>query len=216
MAAKADKKALIVWGGMAFHEPQAVAEIFARELRGCGFDVTVSDTLESFEDAAALAGYDLIVPHWTAGQITDRQLQSVLAAVAGGTGIAGVHGGMGDSFRHSPAWHYMAGGLWVAHPGDIITYHVDIVDHADAVTADLESFDVESEQYYMLVDPSSHVLATTTFAHNGCTMPVAWKRTWGKGRVYYCSLGHVAKEFEMPQVLTLAIRGMLWAAGVTP
>ena len=73
---------------------------------------------------------------------------------------------------------------------------------------------MESEQYYMHVDPSNHVLATTTFEYNGCTMPVAWKRTWGKGRVFYSSLGHVAKDFDVPEALTIITRGMLWAAHV--
>jgi hypothetical protein len=71
---------------------------------------------------------------------------------------------------------------------------------------------MHSEQYYMHVDPSNHVLATTTFEYNGCTMPVAWKKTYGKGRVFYSSLGHVAKDFDTPEALTIITRGMLWAA----
>ena len=43
-------------------------------------------------------------------------------------------------------------------------------------------------------------------------MPVAWKRMWGKGRVFYSSLGHVAKDFEVPEVLEIVKRGMQWAA----
>jgi len=36
---------------------------------------------------------------------------------------------------------------------------------------------------------------------------------WGKGRVFYSSLGHCAKEFsQVPEVLTLLTGGMLWAA----
>ena len=106
----------------------------------------------------------------------------------------------------------MVGGQWVAHPGGIIDYRVHIVDHADEITAGLDHFNMRSEQYYMHVDPSNHVLATTTFEHNGCTMPVAWKRTYGRGRVYYCSLGHVAADMKVPQALALVTRGMLWAA----
>ncbi|KPK79880.1 MAG: hypothetical protein AMJ81_12665 [Phycisphaerae bacterium SM23_33] len=206
------KKALIVWGGWDGHEPQAVADIFARQLRTNDFEVEVSNTLDAFLDAEKLAGLDLIVPEWTMGQISRDQLKGVLSAVEGGVGIAGVHGGMGDSFRQACDWQYMVGGQWVAHPGGVIHYRVHILDHLDCVTAGLENFDMESEQYYMHVDPSNHVLATTTFEHNGCTMPVAWKRMWGKGRVFYSSLGHVAKDFDVPQALTIITRGMLWAA----
>ncbi len=214
MAKKARKSALIVWGGWDGHEPKQVARIFARQLRRRGFEVTVSDTLDAFLNLKALKGYDLIVPVWTMGKIERDQLKGVLSAVESGVGIAGVHGGMGDAFREACEWQFMVGGQWVAHPGGIIKYRVHIVDHADPITADLKNFDMVSEQYYMHTDPSNHVLATTTFEFNGCTMPVAWKRTWGKGRVFYSSLGHVAKDFRVPEALKIITRGMLWAAGV--
>ncbi len=207
------RKALIVWGGWDGHEPKQVAATFAEQLRRNRFEVEVSDTLDAFLQAEKLKGLDLIVPEWTMGTISREQLSGVLEAVKGGVGIAGVHGGMGDSFRTACDWQFMVGGQWVAHPGGIIDYRVHIVDHVDCVTAGLGNFDMNSEQYYLHVDPSNHVLATTTFELNGCTMPVAWKRTWGKGRVFYSSLGHVAKDFEVPEALTIITRGMLWAAG---
>jgi type 1 glutamine amidotransferase len=43
-------------------------------------------------------------------------------------------------------------------------------------------------------------------------MPVVWKRRHGKGRVFYSSLGHVAAEFDVPQMREIFRRGMLWAA----
>jgi type 1 glutamine amidotransferase len=70
----------------------------------------------------------------------------------------------------------------------------------------------------MHVDPSNEVLATTTFtgAHapwiEGVVMPVVWKRKHGKGRVFYSALGHVAKEFDVPEMRTILKRGLLWAA----
>ena len=209
----AKKKALIVWGGWDGHEPEQVAAVLARQLRRRGFGVDVFDSQEPLTGLKDLRRQDLIVPLWTMGTIDRKALQNVLAAVRGGVGIAGVHGGMGDAFRQATEWQFMVGGQWVAHPGGIIQYRVQIVDHADGVTAGLENFDMHSEQYYMHVDPGNHVLATTTFEFNGCTMPVVWKRTWGKGRVFYSSLGHVAKDFQVPEVLTIITRGMLWAAG---
>ena len=206
-------KALIVYGGWDGHEPKAVAEILANALRQNRFEVELSDTLDSLRDGAKLAGLDLIVPEWTMGKIERDQLQRLLAAVKeGGVGLAGVHGGMGDAFRTETEYQFMAGGQWVAYPGGVIDYRVHIVDHADPVTAGLKNFAMRSEQYYMHVDPSNHVLATTTFEHNGCTMPVAWKRMYGKGRVFYSSLGHVAKDLDAPEALTIITRGMIWAA----
>lgn len=69
----------------------------------------------------------------------------------------------------------------------------------------------------MHVDPSNEVLATTTFSGDilpwieGTVMPVAWKRKWGKGRVFYSSLGHVAKDFDVPEAREIVRRGLLWA-----
>jgi hypothetical protein len=212
-------KALVVRGGWDGHEPRQTSDIFVPWLKGQGFDVTVSDTLDIYTDPAMMASLALIVPVWTMGSLAPEQAQGLLAAVAGGTGIAGWHGGMGDSFRESTEYQYMVGGQWVAHPGGIIPYTVHIVDRTDPVTAGVADFQMVSEQYYMHVDPSNRVLATTTFGGDanewidGTVMPVIWKRRYGKGRVFYSSVGHVAKDFDVPEARVVVQRGMLWAAG---
>jgi hypothetical protein len=207
------KKALIVQGGWQGHEPGPVSEIFAKALRENDFEVEISDTLDSFKDAEKLAGLDLIVPIWTMGSIAKEQLLPLLEAVkVGGVGIAGVHGGMGDAFRQEVEFQYMVGGQWVAHPGnDGITYDVNIADVDDPIVEGLHDFTVCSEHYFMHVDPGVKVLATTNFGDT--VMPVTWTKMYGKGRVFYCSLGHVAQVFEQdPQILVMVTRGMLWAA----
>jgi hypothetical protein len=81
----------------------------------------------------------------------------------------------------------------------------------------LADFRRNSEQYYMHVDPINEVLATTTFSGTyapwieGAVMPVVWKKMYGKGRVFYSSLGHKAKDFMVPEALEIMKRGMLWA-----
>jgi hypothetical protein len=207
-------KALIVQGGWKGHEPEQVSEIQEAQLSGQGFSVQRSDTLDALLDVEKLKTLDLIVMHWTMGEISGEQLKPLMAAVESGVGFAGIHGGMCDAFRNSCNYQYMCGGQWVAHPGGIIDYRVHIVDHADPITAGLDHFDMHSEQYYMHVDPSNHVLATTTFECNGCTMPAVWKRMWGKGRVFYSSLGHVADDLKVPEALTIMTRGLCWAGGV--
>jgi uncharacterized protein len=135
-----------------------------------------------------------------------------------GTGLAGFHGGMADSFRNEPAYQFMVGGQWVAHPGDVIPYRVTIAKRDDPITRGIEDFNYCSEQYYMHVDPSNEVLGTTTFGGEHCSwiegvvMPVLWKRRHGAGKVFYCSLGHTAAEFDVAPMRTLILRGMLWAA----
>jgi type 1 glutamine amidotransferase len=212
------KSALFVCGGWEGHEPEKCARLFAPFLEGNGYGVEISTTLDSYLDDEKMRSLDLIVPIWTMGSITEEQERGLIDAVEGGVGLAGWHGGMADSFRESIGYQFMVGGQWVAHPGNIIEYEVNIVDHDDPVTAGLGDFRMRSEQYYMHVDPSNKVLATTTFSGEhvpwieGNVIPVVWKRRWGRGRVFYSSLGHVAKDFEVPEARTLVERGMLWAS----
>ncbi|MBP1962656.1 ThuA domain-containing protein [Paenibacillus aceris] len=205
------KQALIVWGGWDGHQPEEVAGIFAGLLREEGYGVEVSDTLDRFKDEERLKGIDLIVPVWTMGKIEKEQLAPLLAAVKeGGTGIAGCHGGMADSFRNEVEYQYMVGGQWVAHPGnDGVTYTVRIKDRQHALTEGMTDFVVVSEKYYMHVDPAIQVHAVTDFGD--VEMPVVWTKTYGAGKVYYNSLGHQANIVRMPETLELMRRGLLWA-----
>ncbi|MDP9365969.1 MAG: ThuA domain-containing protein [Chloroflexota bacterium] len=212
------KSALIVAGGWEGHEPRQCADLFAGVLRGDGFAVDVAETLDVFLDRDGLRGRDLVVPIWTMGTITAEQEAGLLDAVRSGVGIAGWHGGMADAFRTNPNYQFMVGGQWVAHPGDIIDYAVDIAAPNDPIVAGMTRFSMRSEQYYLHVDPSNEVLATTTFRGErlpwiaGTVMPVAWKRRWGEGRVFYCSLGHTAADFDVPEAREMVRRGMHWAA----
>lgn len=212
------KKALIVWGGWDGHEPKLCTDIFAPMLRERTYDVTISDTLDIYLNTEFMLALDLIVPIWTMGTITREQEKGLLDAIAGGVGVAGWHGGMGDAFRNNTTYQWMVGGQWVAHPGNIIDYEVNIIDHNDPITAGLNDFKMHSEQYYMHVDPSNQVLATTTFTGehaswvNGTVMPVVWKRMWNQGRVFYSSLGHHASDFTVPEAKEIQIRGMMWAS----
>ena len=215
------RKALIVWGGWDGHDPQRVAALFAGLLEASGFAVEVSDTLAAFDAREKLQSLSLIVPIWTMGRITDSQCKNVCDAVAStGVGLAGCHGGMCDAFRENTDWQFMTGGQWVAHPGKELRYTVRIGPTPHEITKGIDPFEVNTEQYYMHVDPAVRVLATTRFptadgphAANGpVDMPVIWTKLFGLGRVYYNALGHSAKVLEQEPVRTLMKRGFAWAA----
>ncbi len=214
------KKALMVWGGWDGHEPQQCVEIFAPFLEAQGYEVEVSDSMDSYLDEDKMKSLSLIVPCWTMGTITNEQESGLLSAVRGGVGLAGWHGGMCDSFRANTSYQWMTGGQWVSHPGNIIDYTVNITNHDDEITRGIPDFAVHSEQYYMHTDPGNEVLATTTFSGEhenapwiaGTVMPVVWKKMWGQGRVFFSSLGHVASDFNVLEAKELMQRGMLWAS----
>jgi type 1 glutamine amidotransferase len=211
------KKILFIWGGWMGHEPDKCRDIFVPWMESEGAKVTVSDTLETYTKFN-LKELDLIVQVWTMGQITGEQEKALEEAVRSGVGLTGWHGGLGDSFRNNTEYQFMVGGQWVAHPGGVIDYRVNIIDHMDPVTKGLDDFDMHSEQYYVQVDPNVKVLATTTFSDKhaswigGNVIPVAWKKVYGKGRVFYSSLGHVAADYKVPQALEIQKRGIRWAS----
>jgi len=211
------REALIVWGGWSGHEPEQCARIYQSWLEQDGFKVYVENTTEAFADPA-IKDLSLIIPIFTMSKIEKEELTNLTAAIESGVGLAGHHGGMADAFRDAVDYQFMVGGQWVAHPGNIIDYRVDITRKDDPVMAGIDSFAYRSEQYYMHVDPSNEVLATTTFTGehaswiDGVTMPVVWKRKHGKGRVFYSALGHVSAEFQVPEMATMLRRGINWAA----
>ncbi|ANY77735.1 hypothetical protein BB934_05375 [Microvirga ossetica] len=211
------REALIVWGGWQGHEPEQCAAVVAEMLRDEGFKVHLETSTQAFV-SPTLHTMSLIVPIYTMSKIEKDEVANLSRAVREGTGLAGFHGGMGDAFREAVEYQFMCGGQWVAHPGNIIDYRVTITRPDDPVMQGIQDFDYRSEQYYMHVDPSNEVLATTTFSGEhapwieGVVMPVVWKRRHGQGRVFYSSLGHVAKEFDVPEMRTILRRGMLWAA----
>lgn len=208
-------KALIVYGGWDGHTPNEITEIFQRELQAKGFEVRREDRLDALADEAALKALDLIVPHWTFGELPKELSKNLRAAVISGVGLAGVHGGMGDAFRGDVEYQWMVGGQFVGHPY-VGEYTVRLTGAASPITDGMPAtFTYKSEQYYMLVDPGVTVLADTPYEREGrrVVVPAVWTKTWGAGRVFYSSLGHVAQEFiDYPHVLAMTVRGMCWAA----
>lgn len=216
------KKALIFQGGWDGHEPQITSVRFAKMLDKNGFETKIIDELAPLEDVDYLMEFDLLVACWTMGEISNEAVTAISKAVGAGVGLAGCHGGMCDSFRESTEWQFITGGQWISHPGgDGIEYTVNLCHGSSPIVEGLEDFTVKSEHYYLHIDPSIEVLATTRFpivpyyhiSNKPVDMPVAWTKFWGNGRVFYNSLGHHDDVFDnSPNAAVLMERGMLWAA----
>lgn len=213
------KKVLFVYGGWDGHEPEKFKTHYTTWLKDEGASVTVSDTLDIYLDESLMSSLDLIIQLFTMSEITKEQEKGLLKAVKNGAGMAGWHGGMNDAFRTNVAYQFMTGGQWVAHPGNIIEYTVNITDKKDPLTKGLKDFKMKSEQYYMHIDPNVNVLATTTFSGehaewiDGCVMPVVWKKMYGKGRIFYTSLGHNLSHItDVPEAEEIIKRGIKWAS----
>lgn len=212
------KHALVVRGGWEGHVPVPASDRYAGVLKDSGFDVTVSDSLDSYLDEELLAGTDLVVQCWTMGTITHEQALGLSRAVRAGTGLAGWHGGIVDAFNTEHVYNLITGGQFLRHPPGFVSYSVRTVsDHP--VVAGISEFTITTEQYYMHVDPGNEVLAVTDFVADpdypelaGVVMPVTWLRHWGKGRVFVTAIGHSLDDLEVPEVDTMIREGMAWAA----
>jgi len=211
------KKVIFVYGGWEGHQPKETSEVFIRVLADEGYNIEVSTTLNSLLDMEKLKEKDLIVINWTMGKLEGEMEKNLLEAIKEGTGFAGWHGGAGDAFRNNCGFQFMVGGQFVAHPGGIVEYEVNIVKSDDPIVKGISDFKLKSEQYYMHVDPSNEVLATTTFKNteddwiDGTVMPSVWKRKYGKGNVFYASFGHKIDDFNIPEAKEIVKRGLLWA-----
>ena len=209
------RRALVTRGGWEGHVPAEATDLFIPFLRENDFEVRVSDDLDSYLD---LDGTDLVLQCISMGEITGEQSKGLEAAVRAGTGLAGWHGGIVDSFRTSADYQFMTGGQFVSHPGGFVDHRIEVVSD-DPIVEGITHFDLHTEQYYVHADPTNNVLATTTFrAHPdypwiaGATMPAVWTRTWGDGRVFVCTPGHKLEDLEVPEVRTIIERGLLWAS----
>lgn len=220
------ESALLIWGGYEPHEPKEALERFVPFLQHAGFEVIQRNSLSVYEDELPVRRPTLIVhivQNWTTGDLTPGQFQHLSAAVRAGAGLVGWRGGLCDAFRHLPAYQFMTGGQWLAHPnGSEVPYRVEVVPSkaADPVVAGISSFTIVSEQYYLAVDLGVEVPATTTFRKPKeapwiaeAVVPAVWRRKWDNGRVFYVSWGHAASDFDIPEVGAIVERGMPWAAG---
>jgi type 1 glutamine amidotransferase len=231
----ARRTALVVRGGWEGHRPVEATELFLPFLREQGFDVRVEalDDLSAYADAELMAATDLVLQCVSTGSITDDQVAGLRAAVRAGTGLAGWHGGIVDSFRSSPDYLQLVGGQFVAHPAKpghqctgaasdsflphTVSIRPEAADHP--VVAGLADFRLETEQYWVLTDGYDDVLATTTHPAREdqpwgreVTCPAVWTRSWGAGRVFVATPGHSLDVLQDPSVRTIVERGLLWAS----
>lgn len=228
------KHALIMRGGWTGHQPVETTDSFIPFLAEHGYDVRVEETTAVYADVDYLAGVDVVVQTNTMNTIADEELRGLIAAVSNGTGLAGWHGGIADSYRNSSDYLQLIGGQFATHPakaprdelpGDgtdnFVRYTVDIVpEKADhPIVAGISDFELTTEQYWVLSDDYNDVLATTTLPardfdpwHRPITCPAVWTRLWGQGRIFVSTPGHDLAVVDDPNVRTIIERGILWAS----
>jgi uncharacterized protein len=227
------KTALVVRGGWDGHQPVEATELFIPHLERNGYEIRVEDSPKIYADAEYMAGVDLVMQAMTMSTIEADELAGLRAAVEAGTGLAGWHGGIADSYRNSADYLQLIGGQFACHPAKhadertgeqsdyYIPYRVDVTPagREHPITAGIEDFDLVTEQYWVLSDDLIDVLATTTVQardfdpwHRPIVSPAIWTRQWGQGRVFVSTPGHRVEVLEDANVRTMIERGLLWAS----
>jgi uncharacterized protein len=227
------KQALIVRGGWDGHMPVETTDLFIPFLEANGFTVRVEESPAVYADETYMDTVDLILQINTMNTIEPAELAGLQRAVRNGTGLAGWHGGIADAYRNSADYLHMIGGQFAHHAGkdpaertgaqsdNYIPYTVHITDYGRThpITAGIDDFELETEQYWVLSDEYNDVLATTTQAvrpwdawNRPVTAPAIWTRQWGEGRVFVSAPGHRLEIVASEPVRTIIERGLLWAA----
>ena len=222
MSQQLSRRALVVRGGWEGHSPTEATERFIPFLKDNDFSVEIREDLDVYLDAEQLAETDLIVQCWTMGEITDAQVQGLVTAVEAGTGLAGWHGGICDSFRASAEYLQLVGGQFATHPDGVKEHEVMIsperADHP-IVSGLSPRWTQNTEQYWVLSDGLNDVLAVSRHSADDDTpwrqdyvSPAVWTRQWGRGRVFVSTIGHFPTDLDVAPVRALTERGLLWAS----
>ena len=227
------RSALVVRGGWDGHQPVEATELFLPHLRASGFEIRIEESPKIYTDAGYLATVDLIIQCNTMATIEREEFEGLRAAVAAGTGLAGWHGGIADSYRNNSDYLQLIGGQFACHPGkhpderagnasdNFLDYTVTMLPAAaeHPITAGLTDFNLRTEQYWVLTDDYNDVLATTTLParewdpwQRPVTCPAVWTRQWGNGRIFVATPGHSVEVLQDKNVSTLIERGLLWAS----
>jgi uncharacterized protein len=184
------------------------------------FDVTATEDVSALS-AENLARYAAVM-FYTTGELpmSAEQKAALLDFVRSGRGFVGVHSAT-DTFYEWPDYRALIGGTFDGHPWHQ-SVRIDVTDPSDALVSFLgRAFQIKDEIYQIrdFDEQGSHVLLrldekSVDLAREGVHQqpygwPLAWRRSYGQGRVFYTALGHeqaVWRDARYQQLLLNAIR----------
>ena len=126
------RKAMIVWGGWPGHDPDLCASMMRGWLKQEGFEVRIETSTAAFADPA-IHELSLIVPIYTMSKIEKPEALNLCAAVRAASGSPAIMAACVTRSANSVDYQFLCGGQWVAHPGNIIDYKVDLTRPDDPI-----------------------------------------------------------------------------------
>jgi len=161
--------------------------------------------------------------------LTAPQRSDLLAFVKDdGKGFVAAHSAI-TGFFSWPEFGDMIGGRFDEHPWDIVEARVVVDDRTFPATRHLPpSFVIQDEHYQIKdfsrgkmrilarLDPASLDLKKPLVHRTDGDFPIAWAKEYGKGRVFYSTLGHDPETWDNPMVRTMYFEAIKWALGLVP
>ena len=160
----------------------------------------------------------------------ERLQKSLMAFVKGGKGFVGIHAAT-DTFYNWPDYGDMIGAYFDGHPWGAdreVSIKVEpgqekhpLVAMFDGKNQDFKEeiyqfkapYDSKKVHMLLRLDPEKTDMKLGGIKRTDNDFGVAWARSWGKGRVFYCSLGHNEHIYWNPTILRHYLAGIQWAIG---
>jgi len=182
-------------------------------------------------NAKNLDTFDALVFASTTGELdmTPAQKQDLMSFIKDdGKGFVGIHAAL-DTFHNWPEYGEMIGGWFDQHPWGI--FDAPIVNEAPDFPATRhfpKQFTKRDEIYQPSAEWSRekvNVLLSLNASKLDLNNPrvhradrdfaVAWAKSYGKGRVFYSTLGHTEESWQDPDIRKMYFEAIKWALGMS-
>jgi hypothetical protein len=206
---------VIVNGDDIHHDLISAALVFQQIGTEAGFATRRAAGTGRFTDPRPeTAENDVFVFYTSGGQFHPSQQEALVALVAAGKGLVGIHCACIMGLPADRALYELLGCRYLSHgPGHHEGRHTVEIVPGHPVTDGLSDFELFDEYYeFELADDKITVLARRTRA-DGVVIPVMYAREVGAGRVVYLALGHDMRAWGEPSFRALVRQAMTWAAG---
>lgn len=187
-------------------------------------------TKKKLEDNAKNLDYFDTVLFYTTGELPmDAEQKAALLSFVRdeGKGFIGVHSAA-DTFYQWPEYGDMIGGWFDRHPWNTFEAPIVVEDKNHPATAHLPNAFVLKDEIYqfknysrdkvrvlMRLDETKLDLANKNVRRTDNDFAVTWVKNYGKGRVFYSTLGHIEEVYDNPDIKKMYIEGIKWALGLT-
>ena len=159
-------------------------------------------------------------------ELTDQQKADLMSFVKNGKGFVAAHTAT-TAFLAWPEFGEMLGGRYDGHPWGSVYGSVINEDPSFPVTKHFPATFNFTDEFYQTQGYSRdkiHVLLRLDVSklpphpelhRTDGDFPLAWAKMYGKGRVFYSSLGHAASTWDDPNVYRMYFEALKWSLGMT-